>query len=281
MSRFSISSDDSSCCSTIDLEATGLEKPASIHLKSEKQEVWQGSEDNEKDNVKHYRHFSIQLPPPDRGHGAWGYLLGAFIVEALCWGNYTTTRCCLQISKPSAGFPLSFGVFQSYLSSHPPFQDSKAISIIGTLSGGLAYLGTPFSMRLVSRFPGYRTPIMCVGLAMCTIACVAASFATQVSGLRPPHAILSPFYTQVWHLILTQGIVYGAGTSLMYVPTLSYMNEWFVARRGLAYGIMFGGTGLSGLVLPLLFEKLLSSLGFANTLRIWAGVLVSSILFAS
>jgi len=61
----------------------------------------------------------------------------------------------------------------------------------------------------------------------------------------------------------------------MYVPTLSYMNEWFVVRRGLAYGIMFGGTGISGLVLPLLFEKLLSTLGFANTLRIWAGVLVA------
>jgi len=99
--------------------------------------------------------------------------------------------------------------------------------------------------------------MMCLGLVMCATACIVASFATEV-----------------WHLILTQGVAYGAGTSLMYVPTLSYMNEWFVARRGLAYGIMFGGTGLSGLVLPLLFEKLLGTVGFANTLRIWAAVLV-------
>jgi len=103
MSRFSISSDDSSSSySTINLEASGLAIPATIHPKSEKQEVWQGTQDNEKDSIKHYRHFSIQLPPPDRGYRAWGYLLGAFIVEALCWG-----------------FPLSFGVFSELLNLTP------------------------------------------------------------------------------------------------------------------------------------------------------------------
>lgn len=86
-----------------------------------------------------------------------------------------------ELKMTATGFPLSFGVFQNFLSSHPPFQGSNAISIIGTLSGGLAYLGTPFSMRLVARFPAYRTPMMCLGLFMCASACVVASFATEVS----------------------------------------------------------------------------------------------------
>ncbi|KAI0187146.1 major facilitator superfamily domain-containing protein [Astrocystis sublimbata] len=52
-----------------------------------------------------------------------------------------------------------------------------------------------------------------------------------------------------------------------------YLNEWFVKRKGLAYGIMWSGTGLAGVVLPLLLESLLESIGFRNTLRVWAGVL--------
>lgn len=78
----------------------------------------------------------------------------------------------------------------------------------------------------------------------------------------------------MWHLIVTQGVVYGIGSSFLYVPTLSYMNEWFVQRRGLAYGIMFGGTGFSGLVLPIMFSKLLNRVGLAMTLRIWAYLMV-------
>jgi MFS family permease len=46
-----------------------------------------------------------------------------------------------------------------------------------------------------------------------------------------------------------------------------------VKRKGLAYGIMWSGTGLAGVVLPLLMQTLLDSLGYHNTLRLWAGLL--------
>ncbi|KAM4056919.1 major facilitator superfamily protein [Hirsutella rhossiliensis] len=48
------------------------------------------------------------------------------------------------------------------------------------------------------------------------------------------------------------------------------MDEWFVKRKGFAYGIMWSGTGLAGFVLPLLLEHLLGRYGFRTTLRIWA-----------
>lgn len=51
------------------------------------------------------------------------------------------------------------------------------------------------------------------------------------------------------------------------------MDEWFVNRKGLAYGIMWSGTGLAGVVLPLVMESLLTNIGFRTTLQIWAGVL--------
>lgn len=115
------------------------------------------------------------------------------------------------------------------------------------------YLDTPLIMGLLRRFPrqGRWSPIfglviMCLGIAM-------SSFATTVT-----------------HLIVTQGILYAVGGSIAYSPCIVYLDEWFVKRKGLAYGIMWSGTGLAGVVLPLLLEYLLSTFGFQKTLRMWA-----------
>ncbi|KAI9819269.1 MAG: hypothetical protein M1827_007425 [Pycnora praestabilis] len=48
------------------------------------------------------------------------------------------------------------------------------------------------------------------------------------------------------------------------------LNEWFVKRRGLAYGIIFGATGISGLVLPFVIQFLLREYGFRTTLRVYS-----------
>jgi MFS family permease len=70
----------------------------------------------------------------------------------------------------------------------------------------------------------------------------------------------------------------GLGMTLAYMPTLGYINEWFVQRRGLANGIMFGGAGVTGLVLPILFEKSLAKIGYQMTLRIWSIVMAFILL---
>lgn len=52
-----------------------------------------------------------------------------------------------------------------------------------------------------------------------------------------------------------------------------YIDEWFVKRKGLAYGIMWSGTSLAGVVLPLVLERLLESYGYEWTVIIWAAAL--------
>jgi len=54
------------------------------------------------------------------------------------------------------------------------------------------------------------------------------------------------------------------------VTYASLLNEWFIARRGLACGIVFGGGGAFGIVLPPFFARLFTLVGYANTMRIWA-----------
>ncbi|EJC98138.1 MFS general substrate transporter [Fomitiporia mediterranea MF3/22] len=46
------------------------------------------------------------------------------------------------------------------------------------------------------------------------------------------------------------------------------MSEWFVRKRGLANGIMFAGTSIGGLVLPLVTPVMVNSYGPSKTLRI-------------
>lgn len=50
---------------------------------------------------------------------------------------------------------------------------------------------------------------------------------------------LGSFSQNVTHLILTQGIVFGIGGCLAYTPSILFMSEWFVTKKGLAFGIVW------------------------------------------
>ena len=92
---------------------------------------------------------------------------------------------------------------------------------------------------------------------MCIIGLVAGSFAQT----------LTP-------LILTQGVMYGVGFLIFYYPILSMVDEFWVRRRGMAYGILCSASGVSGTVMPLLTQALLRKYGYPTTLRAIAVMLV-------
>ncbi|KAI0923643.1 hypothetical protein AcV5_009127 [Taiwanofungus camphoratus] len=82
--------------------------------------------------------------------------------------------------------------------------------------------------------------------------------------------LLASFISEVWQLIMLQGVIFGVGGGLLYFPTMLLLPQWFVRRRGLAAGIIFSGSGLGGFVFPLVLNALLERVGFRWTLRIWA-----------
>lgn len=88
--------------------------------------------------------------------------------------------------------------------------------------------------------------------------------------------ISASFATSTTHLILTQGVLYGLGGAMVYNPFIFYLDEWFIKRKGLAYGIFWAGTGVGSSVLPFLMEWSLLTYGFRTTLRAW-GILTVSI----
>jgi MFS family permease len=73
---------------------------------------------------------------------------------------------------------------------------------------------------------------------------------------------------QLWHLFLTQGILYGIGSSLLYYPLMAVTPPFFGRHRGAAMGFVLSGSGVGGLVFAPVIHSLLSKLGVQWTLRI-------------
>ena len=65
---------------------------------------------------------------------------------------------------------------------------------------------------------------------------------------------------------------------MLYNPAISYMSEWFIARRGLANGVINAGTATGGLILPLALPTLIDRYGTSKTLRILAVIFAALLL---
>ena len=61
--------------------------------------------------------------------------------------------------------------------------------------------------------------------------------------------------------------MYGIGFTVFYYPIIGMVNEFWVARRGMAYGILCSASGVSGVVIPFLLETSLKRFGLSTTLR--------------
>ncbi|KAI0405378.1 major facilitator superfamily domain-containing protein [Xylaria palmicola] len=184
-------------------------------------------------NGSTHRHPEFSLPPVDSGKEAWLFLAACFVVDALIWG-----------------YAFSFGVFQDYYSQHAQFASSGNIAAVGTTAVGILYLCSPVVIgicRLYPRHTRYTTP---VGLLLTTLSLSLASLATSTDTL-----------------IALQGVLYAVGGAIAYCPTILYIDEWFLSRKGMAYGIVWSGEGLASAVIPLVIQRLLSEYGHETTLR--------------
>ncbi|KAG1106521.1 hypothetical protein G6F42_016719 [Rhizopus arrhizus] len=143
-------------------------------------------------------------------------------------------------------------VMQDYYHQNMFADNAKALvdlSFVGTLALVFVNGSSPVVQYFVARF-GLR-PIMIVGTLFITIALEMAGFASQI-----------------WHLYLTQGILFGVGASCMYGTVLSVAPQWFTKNRGVALGIVASGSGIGGLIVPFIVTPLNSSLGPGWTYRI-------------
>jgi len=182
---------------------------------------------------------------PEGGLKAWLVVLGSF---------------CGMLS--GFGFMNSVGVFQAYLSTHQLKQYNE-----GTI-------GWIFSVYVFLSFFG--------GLQIGPTFDAKGPFWLILSGsvLLTAAVLLMGICTQYWHFMLTIGILGGAGTSLIFTPSVSAIGHFFLKKRGSATGLAAAGGSVGGIVFPLMLQSLFPKVGFAWATRILAFIIAALCLVA-
>jgi hypothetical protein len=84
--------------------------------------------------------------------------------------------------------------------------------------------------------------------------------------------VLASYATQVWQVVLTQGVLFGTGASLVFYSTLPLVTQWFLLKRRVVVLVCMLGSGLGVLTIAPLTWMALSRYGRSTTLLIFAGV---------
>ncbi|KAG0293158.1 hypothetical protein BGZ96_003215 [Linnemannia gamsii] len=169
--------------------------------------------------------------------------------------GWVVVFACFVYQMVSMGLCNSFGVFQTYYLTET-FEGKATvfqITWIGTLAITLLDALGPVTGSICDYF-GHRTSTL-IGAFVMTLSLVLAAFSTQV-----------------WQLYLTQGILYGTGTSLTYFASMTLPSQWFTKNRGLATGITISGGGIGGLWISPIVSRLLNIKGFRFTMLVIAAI---------
>ncbi|KAK8099834.1 major facilitator superfamily domain-containing protein [Apiospora kogelbergensis] len=173
-------------------------------------------------------------PVLDSGVTAWLQVLGAFCIYFNTWGLIA-----------------SFGSFQTYYETdllaaarHSAF----AVSTVGSLQ----------SFVLV--FLGFLTgPLYDAGYARHLL--------TAGSVLIVGGTLAQSFCSALWQLLLAQGLCVGVGCGCLAVLSVAIPSRWFTTRLPIANGVAGIGSGLGGVIFPIMIRNLLGQIGFGWTVR--------------
>ena len=121
------------------------------------------------------------------------------------------------------------------------------------------YITAPLSTSLCERY----------GCRVVTIASAVICIAAMV---------LSSFYSSIYHLFLTHGVIWGLGVSLGYFSTFVVISKYFKTRHSLANGIITCGSSVGTLTLSPVSQWLFKTFGLSSSFLILAAI--HSVLFA-
>ncbi|EST10089.2 Major facilitator superfamily [Kalmanozyma brasiliensis GHG001] len=179
-------------------------------------------------------------PAPDGGLQAWLVVAGTFLLIMTNFGLLT-----------------SYGVFQSYYTSHQlAHLPASTVSWIGSLQTFMI-LGGSFVFGKISDDYGGRW-ILILGSVITFISMFCVSFCSTLI-----------------QLILVQGVLFGLGGSMLFLPGCALVNQYFDKRKGTAMSVIIGAASFGGIIWPLILQSLFDTpqIGFRWGVRIAAFIL--------
>ncbi|KAL4883140.1 major facilitator superfamily domain-containing protein [Aspergillus karnatakaensis] len=183
---------------------------------------------------------------PDGGLTAWLVIVG-------CW---CTSFC-------SFGWLNSVGIFQEYYQNELlQGYSTSAISWIPSLEIFFMMGMGPVVGMLYDRH-GPRW-LLLVGSILHVLGIMMASLGTEY-----------------YQILLAQGVCSSFGVSMIFQPSLTAAAGWFTTKSGLAFGILFTGSSIGGIVLPILVSHLIETTGFPWAMRTCAFLILGLLVIAN
>ncbi|EJU01050.1 MFS general substrate transporter [Dacryopinax primogenitus] len=185
---------------------------------------------------------------PDGGWKAWCTVAGAFLI-LMC----------------SSGYANSYGVFQAaYVEELLPNHSASEIAWIGTVQDFLFFsMGIPAGILFDAR--KFRS--LTVSGSVLLVGCCFAQSAAKPG--------------QYYQFFLSQGVGQGIGLGLMYLPAVAVVSQYFLKWRALVTGVLYMGSGLGGVIFPILINKVLQSHGFTTSVRATGYLLLGGLVLAN
>ncbi|PVU98938.1 hypothetical protein BB559_001140 [Furculomyces boomerangus] len=177
--------------------------------------------------------LETQEPPRDKGY-AWVVLVCSTINAVFARGSFT-----------------AFGVFQTYYLK-VMFANERAENVawIATCTVSMILGGGIFASKIVRRLGIRKTNLLASFIALTGM--VGASFCTEI-----------------WQLALTQGVIFGFGSSIIVNVYMSTLTMWFDKHRSVAISISSSGSVLGGIILIPLVNKLIAVASIQWAFRVY------------
>ena len=153
----------------------------------------------------------------------------------------------------------AFGAYQSYYTAGL-LADYNAFSIswIGTIQAFLLVFIGVITGPVFDQ--GYLRPMVIVGGCMIVFAVMMLSVAGEY-----------------WQIVLAQGVCLGLGSGILFTPTLAQVTVSFTKHRPIALGCAMIGSGLGGIIYPIVFDQLEPRIGFARVTRVIGFIVLATL----
>lgn len=179
--------------------------------------------------------------PPDGGYG-WVICFVAFL------SNFVVDGICSSMGIVKNGFKEKYGV------------NETVGNLIGSLLIGSYLLAGPFVAGLVDK---YGSRMIVVSGAF--VAFMSFFFST---------------YINIFELfIFIFSIIGGVGFGFIYLPSIVMVGYWFESKRALATSLSVAGSGVGGIALPILINKVNDYAGLNGTVIFLSGLIALIVVF--
>ncbi|KAJ2644412.1 hypothetical protein GGF44_000643 [Coemansia sp. RSA 1694] len=161
------------------------------------------------------------------------------------------------------GLTNSYGVYEEEYENLYSNSSGNKGSISPAISIGAVHLGSNYLFTTIAG-------ALCERLGM--------GLTTFIGALMVGTGLFTAgFCTKVWQLVLTQGVLAGAGVGTIFIVVSTIPTSWFSKNQGFLIGLVHSGSGVGGLVLAPLTRFLINTHGLSGSVKTLGLVLAAGL----